>query len=80
MPRLKFGPKIPERRIFSRAVPFKNSFVVVGGYAIATSNPTDTIYYLNPVNMTWELLPQRLAIPRARFFAVLLDDDMVECE
>ena len=74
------GPVFPNgTRAYSTTVPYRDSFLVVGGYTQGYRVPTDEIYFLNGTSMAWELMPHKMSQPRVGFYAALVPDEFVEC-
>lgn len=59
------------------SVPYLDSFLFVGG--LTSVSQQDTIYYYNPGDDRWELMPQRLKYVRTSFPAFLVPDSYANC-
>ena len=72
------GPDLPNVMASSgESVPFRNSFLIVGGYK--GKNYLDMIYEFDLDTDNWKLKPQRLKKGRLFFTAFLIPDDIAGC-
>ena len=55
------GPSLPQRLHYHVAIPFGDTFFIVGGYN--GSNSVTTVYRYEPSTGHWTLLPYRLSSP-----------------
>ena len=72
------GPDLPNPIAFGESVPFRNSFLIVGGSK--GYRYFDVIYEYNPENKDWMQRPQRLKKERISFTAFLIPDDVAGCD
>ena len=61
------------------SVPYKDSFLIVGGFSSDVSEYLDTVYYYNPTLDQWELMNQRMTRGREYFAAFLVPDYYAGC-
>ena len=60
----------------ARSVPYGNSFLLVGGYV---STYVDTVYELDPDQLKWIELSQKLENARYWHAAFLVPNSLIEC-
>ena len=61
------------------SVPYKDSFLMVGGYSSDVGETLDTIYYYDPNLDQWDLLEQKMKMRRKYFAAFLVSDQYANC-
>ena len=61
------------------SVPYRDSFLIVGGNSYDVGDYLDTVYYYNPTFDQWDLLDQRMSLPQERLAAFLVPDDYADC-
>ena len=68
------GPPLPSPLKYGLSVPYGNSFLVVGG---RNEQNTDvgTVYQFDPINLSWIIRPEALALPRSYFFMTSVDKE-----
>ena len=69
---------LPVDITFSASVPYKDSFIIVGGNSDFTRGNLDTIYYYNPSLDDWELLG-RMRYERSQATAFMVPDSFANC-
>ncbi len=60
-------------------VPYKDSFLMVGGYSSDRDDFQRTIYYYDPTEEGWDLLVERMEFPGDRFAGFLVPDSFANC-
>ncbi len=69
---------LPYKMQTGASVPFKDSFLIVGGWQNNTIT-SDRIWYYNPVNDKWEMRDEILMQGRSHPTAFLVPDDYIFC-
>lgn len=62
-----------------QSVPWKDSFLIVGGYSYDKGDYLDSILYYNPQTDAWDLMNQRMKKTRQRFTAFSVPKDFGSC-
>ena len=76
------GPRLPRNVAFATVLPYKRSFLIIGGWAghYREDGYSNEILELDPNKFDWvvrpEILANRVAVP----FATLVNDNLMECE
>ncbi len=73
-------PEMPINIHEGMSVPYKDSFLIVGGYSTQVrSDHLDTIYYYNPMSDEFELLGHMMD-KRETFAAFMVPDHYANCQ
>ena len=72
------GPNLPIGLRWGASVPFKDTFLIVGGLDI-NSNQSPYIYEYDVRNEAWIMRDERLTTARDRFTAFLIPDEVARC-
>ena len=70
-------PDLPLNWAASSAVPFKDTFLVVGG--VSENGQSNYIYEYDTVNNGWITRPERLTVARYQYTAFLIPDEVARC-
>ena len=74
------GPGLPFPWAYTASVPYKNTFLVIGGLGTHSGTVYSTdIYEFDPVNMNWITRSETLTQGRHSHAAFLVPDDVVNC-
>ncbi len=85
------GPHLPAPRFLATAVPFDDTFLLIGGYRITTYRtfersepqgeiPHDTVLMFDPKEEKWVTLDDKLATPRAMAAAAIVPRSIVDAK
>ena len=74
------GPKLPKALRGHDMVSYEYSIVAIGGYASEEGGYLNTLYQLECVGCSWKKLEQTLKTPRSNFVAMLIPDEMTDCQ
>ena len=73
------GPPLPRPYCAQVAVPYKDSFLLVSGVRSDKKVMTSTIFKYNIVDDAWELMKERVPMPREAQVAMMVAEELVPC-
>ena len=79
-PKWRPGPDYPFPVSKTSSVPFKDTFLVVGGFGIRSGAFYNAIHEFDPLNEKWIRRPEKLAVGKRGVAPVMIGDNVFQCK